>query len=150
MEVEGRNDWGSSSGSVLVQIRGEPRFGSTLLEVNPFIGSLQTSCRVMATEAEGHPMRQRPGICQPSPASLGREKQNTHRLHSAWQAAAKRLCGALQPHGTLRLTGWGSTRLNISMRSGTIRHTWFWTYNNELSNKGIGGITPKQKLGTAA
>ena len=27
---------------------------------------------------------------------------------------------------------------------------WLWTYNNERPNMGIGGITPKQKLRTAA
>ena len=27
---------------------------------------------------------------------------------------------------------------------------WLWTYNNERPNMGIGGITPRQKLRTAA
>jgi putative transposase len=27
---------------------------------------------------------------------------------------------------------------------------WLWTYNNERPNMDIGGITPKQKLRTAA
>ena len=27
---------------------------------------------------------------------------------------------------------------------------WLWTHNNERPNMALGGITPKQKLGTAA
>ena len=70
------------------------------------------------------------------------------RTYSAWQAAAERVCRAL--NRTVRYD-WLAQYLFDSIDEVQESATrWLWTYNHERPNMALGGITPIQKLMLAA
>ena len=98
----------------------------------------------MARQAEGHPLRQRPGVHQWRVAGLGRQAQHPDRSYPAGQAATERLRRTLQSNGTLRLAHSHLFESIDQVQDAATR--WLWTYNHERPNMALGGITPMQKL----